>query len=352
MSGRENSIKHRLLISFIAALLVHGIVWQLWETDIIHWGEQILTKLRGRPINQAQIFDSSGVPVQVYGDQGKQYNPLFIAVQAKQDFKLIGSTSDPGSASARKSFISLSQWLLDNAIQTDSTLILPYGFDFPKFKMKAPWTSGLAQAVAMTVFAQRASIDPDPAWKDAFHKTLHTLKPGSPHTLTLPDSSLWFMEYPGDAAPYALSGMISTLLEIDRCYKLTHEPLLRDLFDRGYRAVIGKLPGFDRLGFSIYSLGGTVNGRNYHQRYYHRLLDLNALRPNPSLRYYATRWKNHDMLPVLIQLLYNPRPRRVAAVIGTLLTLWALIFALNPRIQRNRPVGGHTVYQTRNKKRG
>jgi hypothetical protein len=311
--------RRRFLFTFLLALLIHGIVWQLWEPQIIHWGEQMANLLRGRPFNQTQVLDSNGLPVQVYRDGSKQYNPLFIAVKAKQDFV------HREEAASRKSFLNLSQWLLDNAVHRDSILLLPYNFDFPKFGMRAPWTSGLAQAVTMRVFAQRASIDANPVWKDAFHATLRSLLPGSQHTITLPDSSLWFMEYPGTSAPYALSGMISTLLQIRYCYNLTREPVLSELFDRGYRAVIAKLPGFDRHGFSIYSLDGTLNGRNYHQRYYQRLLQLDAIRPHPSLRYYAKRWKNHDLLPVLIQLVYNPRPRRVAAVLGTLLLLWALL---------------------------
>jgi len=327
MPSHTGNLRRRILFSFLLALLLHGILWQVWEPRIIHWGEQILTRLRGRPLNQTEVLDASGVPVQVYGDQGRQYNPLFIAVRARQDF--ISSSSERADPAARASFLKLSRWLLDHATRTDSTLLLPYGFDFPKFRMRAPWTSGLAQAEAMTVFAQRASIDPDPVWKDAYFKTLRTLLPGSAHTITLPDSSLWYMEYPGDAAPYALSGMISVMLEIDRCYRLTGEPILRELFDRGYKAVISKLPGFDRHGFSIYSLDGMPNGRNYHQRYYRRLLELDALRPHPSLRHYARRWKQHDMLPVLVQLCYNPRPRRIAAVLGSLLAMWGLVFAVS-----------------------
>ncbi len=309
----------RLLHTFLLALLLHGIAWQLWEPQIVHWGERLANLLRGKPFNQTQVLDAASVPVQVYQDGSRHYNPLFIAVQAKQDFT---RRDDPKS---RESFLRLSGWLLENAVRQDSLLLLPYNFDFPKFAMRAPWTSGLAQAVAMRVFAQRASIDADPVWKDAFHATLRTLLPGSRHTICLPDSSLWFMEYPGTAAPFALSGMISTMLEIRYCHQLTHEPVLNELFERGYRAVIAKLPGFDRRGFSIYSLDGGLNGRNYHQRYYGRLRQLDAIKPHPLLKHYARRWQRSDLLPVLLQLFYNPRPRRVAAVLGTLLLLWLLL---------------------------
>lgn len=299
-------------------LISHALLWQFGEGWIMTLGEKGSALLTGRPLNQTQFFDAQGVPVQSYRDHGLQYNPLFVAARAKRDFDI-----EPRDL---ERFTLLTDWLVRNAEIGDSMLWLPYWFSLPDHELHAPSYSGLAQAVALSVFARRAQIEPLGAWLRYAKQTLNTLKPGSPLTRAEADGGLWFMEYPSETEPYVLNGMIGILLELEKYRELTGDAEAGDLFDRGYDGLIGKLDRFDHHGFSYYGIGTRVAGRKYHQMHIRQLAELNAVRPHPKLELYRKRWQSRDRYPVALQLFFNPRPHRVAAfgisLIAPLALMW------------------------------
>lgn len=295
-----------MLIIILIAVAAHYLLWQYGEAWLYTRAEWLLALLSGRPAHRTQRYDDKGIPVQLYRKQGLQYNPLFVAARARRDFD---HRDDPRRL---ESFLRLSDWLASHAKIEGETLWLPYLFDLEEFELKAPWHSALAQAVAQRVFAQRWSLERDPVWLERYRYALNSLSQGSKLTHTLSDGSMWFLEYPSDTAPYVLNGMMGVLLELRRAGELTGDKQAQTLFDKGYQALLGKLDECDRHGFSLYSAGGRPASRNYHQMHIRQLNELDGIKPHPKLRHYARRWNRHDRLPVLIQLLYNPRPKRVA----------------------------------------
>ena len=296
-------------------------------------------------MNQNQRLDEDGIPYQSYADGSQHYNPLFVASRANQ---LYDQLPDP---EAQQSFIRLCDWLMENSMERDGALWLPYGFEYPLFGMKVPWYSALAQAEAMTACARRWKHSNDPIWLQRSQAFARSLQPPSELTITMSinnmedpgfqrQDGLWFMEYPGDMAPYVLNGHAAVLLELHRTHQLTSDPKLTILFERGFQGLTEALPRFDRKGFSLYSAEGELAGRAYHQKHLTQLRQLLAIQSHPTLEQYLKRWTKSDRLPVLIQLVYNPRPRRILAFALSLMLIWLLCAAL-ARLTRIRATIRH-----------
>lgn len=312
-------MKKAKLLAFLIIIIAHALLWQYGEGWIMTMGEKSSELLTGKPLNQMQLYDQDGIPLQSYRAYGLQYNPLFIAAQAKRDHD-----NEPRDI---QSFNRLTDWLAEHAEIDSSRLWLPYGFDLPDYELRAPWHSGLAQAVALSVFARRQVLEPGGKWGSLARQTLNTLKPGSELTLETGDGKLWFMEYPSRIDPYVLNGMMAILLELDVYYRLSGDKEALELFDRGFGDLITRLDEFDYHGFSYYGIGTQKAGRKYHQMHIRQLAELNAIKPHPKLEHYRRRWQSRDRYPVLAQIFFNPRPRRIAAfVISLLLPLLLLMF--------------------------
>jgi hypothetical protein len=293
-----------LLIAALFSLIIISLIWQFAEVPISLYAEKAAATLSGKPFNQIRVMDSSGIPQQLYRNGERHHNPLFIAVEASELYE----NGD------YEGFIRLSDWLLNNLEETDSTAFVSFTFDYPKYNQRAPWQSALTQAVGMVTLAQRAEHDQDHAIQNVSSKMLNTLRPESAKlSHELEDGALWFMEYPSDPPYYSLSGMISTLIKLHEYHALSADSVAISLFERGRKGLITKLPDFDYHGFSYYNLNGVKAGRMYHQRHFRRLAELNELAPHPILQHYQKRWQEADRLPVLWQFIFNPRPKRILA---------------------------------------
>lgn len=315
------SRKSLAIMSGLISLLFISVIWQFAETDIHAFVEQSWGKISGRPFNQISTQDADGIPMQLYSNGEKHYNPLFIANEAKEEYYRSRNLGQ------EERFIQLTDWLLKHGVETDSTYFLNYDFDLKAYQQKQPWQSALAQAVVMNVLAHRASVDRDIKTYSKAIKTLNTLKPDQSHlSYAISDSSYWYMEYPASEPHYVLNGMIGVLMELNYYHHYTKDPLAMELFDKGYNALLEKLPLFDYHGYSRYDLSGMKAGRMYHKKHILQLAQLNEVRPSNTLLYYQKRWQKADSYPVLWQMLMNPRPKRVIAFLLPFLLLWEVSF--------------------------
>lgn len=312
----------RLIWLLLIGLILHALIWQFAEGRMLSFGEKLMAWVSGKPFNQTPTFDAAGVPIQIYREQGLQYNPLFIAVQANEDFTELG---DPKK---RERFILLTNWLIEHADVSDSLLYMTYHFDWPDFELYAPWHSALTQAVVMTTFFHRYEIEQDSLWLSYSRMAFNTLKPPSKLVKRLSDDAIWFMEYPSESCPFAMGGMISVMLNLHKYHQNTGDAEAYELFNQAYAGLLQKIAEFDYYGFSLYSTDGPKTGRSYHQLYIHRLEQISAIRSHPKLDYYRKRWQIRDRYPVVLQLFFNPRPLRVLAFVLSFLMLEALFWGI------------------------
>jgi len=311
------------IASCLISLLFISAIWQFAETDIHAFIERTWGKISGRPFNQIDTVDDNGIPMQLYRNGQSHYNPLFIANDAKREYY---RSRNLGQV---QRFIQLTDWLLANGSETDSTFLLSYDFDLPQYEQSKPWSSALAQSVVMNALAHRASFERNLEIYAKAIKTLNTLDPDRANLgYAINDSSYWYMEYPASEPYWVLNGMMGVLLELYYYYDLTEDPLAQELFEKGFIALEMKLPEFDFHGYSRYDLNGTMAGRMYHQKHIRQLAKLQELRPSAKLEYYQKRWTKADSYPVLWQILLNPRPKRIIAFLLPFLLLWGFSFLL------------------------
>lgn len=324
-----------LLIACTLSLLFVSVLWQFAEPNIYYLAESIAAKVFGKPFNQTNTTDDQGIPMVIYNNGETHYNPLFIArdaVAANVERQL---EDKPGN------FVLLTDWLLKNVVVQDSIALMQYTFSFPKYNQEAPWSSALTQAVAMNAIAARAGMERNIETLDIARKMLYSLVPGKAGlSYAISDTIIWFMEYPAETPYYALSGMMNTVIHLHDYYELTRDPLAKKLYEAGRNAVLLKIPEFDYHGYSYYDLNGSKTGRGYHQGHIKRLNRLLEIEDDSILRYYRDRWQRADSYPVIWQMLFNPRPKRIAAFTLSFLALAALLYLLlvwTQRSEKNDP---------------
>ncbi|MCB5251405.1 MAG: D-glucuronyl C5-epimerase family protein [Candidatus Cloacimonadaceae bacterium] len=324
--------KYIAISSALVTLLFISLIWQIAELKIYETVDAISVRILGRSINTSIVLDEEGIPMQFYSKNEAYYNPLFVARAAQEanlQRKLTGEDAD---------FIKLTDWLLENLSETDSTALAIYDFAVPEYGQKAPWSSALAQSVVMLVLAERAAYQRDLEVYATASRTLYSLRPnaaGLSHAIS--DSSYWYMEYPAEKPYYVLNGMLSVLLNLHKYHELTHDPLALDLYEKGLNAVRQKLPEFDYHGYSYYDLAGNKAGRNYHQHHIKSLNKILSLENDPTLRLYRDRWQRSDGHPVIWQMMLNPRPLRILAFSLSFLAVWLIIYLLLTAPQRKEP---------------
>ncbi len=280
--------------------------------------QSLYFKIARKPLYHYQCRDESGIPTQYRKDGSIVYNPLFIARHAQELHAL----------NAKSGFIKATDWLVNHAKITDSTFAVCYTFDLEEYRQTAPWLSALSQAVIMNVMLDRYFIDQDSLYLDYAQKALYTLKPGVKYlTQDVGERGLWLLEYPSSDPPFVLNGMISILLELYDYAEKRQDDLALELFHRGYLAVLQKLPEFDYKGFSYYDLQGNPTGRLYHQKHIYQLAELNEIAPDEVLQFYHRRWSRMDLLPVPIQMMLSPKPKRILAFLLAWMLLTDLLVA-------------------------
>ncbi len=326
------SRKYVISFSLAIALIFVSVVWQVMEPQILGFADKAAQKLFKRPIHQVAIRDDDGIVMQSYNRYGNQYNPLFIAAEAltQNIYRKAGM--------GEESFIKHTDWLIRNAVVNDSIALMQYHFDYPDYELKAPWSSALAQAVTMNAIAVRAASDRDEPTYLIAQKMLYSLVPGvAGLSVALSDSSYWFMEYPAEEPYFVLDGMLGVLIRLHEYWDLTHDPLAEELFDKGYNALVEKLPEFDYRGYAYYHLGGLKASRSYNHRFIAQLEKILEIRYHPTLMIMRNRWLKHDSYPVVWQMAMNPRPRRILAFVLAFLATWGFTFILLARTQRKEP---------------
>ncbi|WP_433285783.1 D-glucuronyl C5-epimerase family protein [Micromonospora sp. CA-244673] len=169
---------------------------------------------------------------------------------------------------------------LDRRVESRGAWWYPYGFDLPRCGtgrvLTAPWFSGMAQGLLLSLFVRLYGVTDDPKWREAADRTLDSLTlgpdPDGPWvTWVDPDGYLWLDEYPdsppGVRGEQVFNGMIYASYGVYDYWRLTGDPRAVALFDgtattvRRYVPTGMRVPGWA----SRYGIGCPVSYANYHQ---------------------------------------------------------------------------------------
>lgn len=152
----------------------------------------------------------------------------------------------------------LSAALLARAVPAGGGLVWEY--EFPFASGHAPWTSGMAQAVAAQALARAGDLLGDASLLDAADAA-YAAVPGllSPTSPAKP----WIALYSFDRAP-VLNAQLQAALSIGDYAAIVGDPAADAMATRLTAAARALLPRFDTGYWSLYSLGGDDSPLDYH----------------------------------------------------------------------------------------
>jgi hypothetical protein len=189
------------------------------------------------------------------------------------------------------------QRLVDTHVEVGRAWWFPYQFDFamtsgqPRPVLTAPWYSGMAQGVALSLLVRLGEATGDPTWQQAADAVFASF--GAPVSATQPwavrvDGAgyLWLEEYPRTPATMSeqvLNGHLYAIYGVWDYWRVTRSAQAAALFDGAATMVAHYVPSaFRRPGAaSVYSLLRKTPHESYHAVHVNQLHHLAALAAAP-----------------------------------------------------------------------
>lgn len=252
-------------------------------------------------------LDDQGVPM-ILREGGFFYSPVTVANYSLMTYgkHLAGEPVDALLHGAER-LLSLQG--------EDGALRYPYVYRHYTVKnfYREGWISGMAQGLALSVYARTYSVTGDSKWQVAGEGALAFLQVPYPHgpmtSLADLDPSLssyvYFEEYLVDPHVYTLNGYMFTLLGLYDWWKVMDSEIAGDLFIRGIATLERILPYHDIGSLSTYDIGYITHGKpylqpikphvsaSYHAFHIAQLRALHSVTGNETLKRFADRWQDY-----------------------------------------------------------
>jgi hypothetical protein len=190
---------------------------------------------------------------------------------------------------------------------------LRYQFTFPYYLTDTPfrpgWTSGMAQGMALSVYARAYLLTNDPQFLDLGNADLNFMLTkvrdgGTTSDLRYLDDSLQndiiYDEYPAAPSGYTLNGFMFAMLGI---YDWSQMPnggaIAQASFVEAMHTLTHILPYYDIGGYTAYDLGHITYGREphigveYHAIHVYLLHALGSLTHDPTLKHFEDLWASY-----------------------------------------------------------
>ncbi len=284
--------------------------------------KKIYQKISGKTPQHFQ-FDSVGVPMVVFeGNLGKQYSVVSVAEQ-------ILRWSEGKDTLTDRFFNNCVNWLISNAvILNDSSIIYFDNYDWPSYKMTAPWRSAMNQGRVVQAFLKAYKKTGDSLYLDYARRSMNTLftRVEDGGVTYIDSSGYWYEEYADDDAPQSrvLNGMIVVLQALSDFYKETNDTTARFLFNKGAESLKNIISLYDNNGHSNYDILGKPASAWYHKFHIGQLKFLYQETGDTLFNYYTTKWQSYKE-PSYLTALYR-KPTNIG--IFTVFTIFFTVFAI------------------------
>lgn len=308
--------KQKLLFIAFASVILTILAANIIGTPILDFETRLYKKITGKK-PQHLVYDKEGVPVVNYeGKVGQQYNVVTIAEQAL-------NWSDSEDSLTISNFYSCINWLMKNGVYINDSSIIYYNYyDWPGYKMTAPWRSAMNQGRAMQVFLKAFEKTDDSLYLKFAHQSMNTLlipvnKGGVSY---FNKDGIWFEEYADDSGKDSrvLNGNIVVLEGLLDYYRETSDTLALFLFNQGVKAVENNIEFYNNNGHSNYDILGKPASSWYHN-FHIRLLDYLYKETGKEIFYeYSQIWSAYDEPTYLEKLIQKPTRIRVFSLISIL----------------------------------
>lgn len=205
-----------------------------------------------------------------------------------------------GESSADSSFLEICRELERRATREEGKAWWPYAVAVPKYGLRPPWHSAMAQGQIASVFTRAFGLTRDTRYAALARAAVHTLLPPSPLVSTTPSGPI-LEEAPSTPASHILNGWIFALWGVRDVSLALDEAAARRLYRSSLSALREMLPRYDVGWWSRYSLFPHAL-RDLAKPFYHRLhvdqLQIIGRAENlPEFTERAERWRRYDNAP-------------------------------------------------------
>jgi hypothetical protein len=185
--------------------------------------------------------------------------------------------------------------LLARAVPRGAAVVWEY--EFPFASGHAPWTSGMAQAVAAQALARAGDLLSDSALLDAadgaYASVPALLSPSSP-------AKPWIALYSFDRVP-VLNAQLQAALSVGDYAAVSGDPAADALANRLTAAAHAQLARFDTGYWSLYSLDGDESPLDYHDYVITLLRRLATRTADATWREVADRFQSYESQPPIVR---------------------------------------------------
>jgi hypothetical protein len=175
--------------------------------------------------------------------------------------------------------------------------VLRFEYDFPFGGGRAPWVSGMAQAVAAQALARASEQLGNPALDDAAAAAFRAI-PGR-LVQQLP-SGPWIKLYSFSDDP-VLNAQLQAIVSLEDYAQISGDARATALATKLEEAATALLPRFDTGYWSLYSLAGGESSLAYHQYVITLLRKLAKRTADPAFRETADRFKEYETQPPVLR---------------------------------------------------
>jgi hypothetical protein len=210
--------------------------------------------------------DAEGIQMRQIG--GKlYYHPLLLCDKAFRLLNAYTRTGDPAYLDWARRYAAKMREL---AVTSDGALFMPYSFDFPQTGVRAPWFSGMAQGMTLTVFVRMYRATGEQQYLTAANQLFRSFQrsgpAGRPWVSRVSDThELWIEEYPQRQPDRVLNGFMFAIYGLYEYWQLTRWDPARHYLEGALTTLKAhildyRVPG----GISYYSLRARAQYEHYH----------------------------------------------------------------------------------------
>ncbi len=169
-------------------------------------------------------------------------------------------------------------------------------YDFPwnsgGVSVQAPWTSGMAQGMALDLFTEAYHRTGNPIWRNRAYQVLNSfLVSWNDGGVLLPDTShgYWWEEYHPTVQVW--NGSVIALISVGYFAKVMGDSAAQRMFDSGVQAVKFYTPFYDTGTWTLYSRTQGYNSIAYHGLCVRLMDQLYVMTSDPYFKTVADRWR-------------------------------------------------------------
>ena len=233
--------------------------------------------------------DRRDVPLWRWKLDGKlYYRPGGLAING---MKRVDTFRDTGDTAQLEQALKHARALRRIAIRREGAWWLPFWFDYPPERLKAPWFNAMAQGLVLSFYVRLHRVTGDPQWKQAADMVFASFtrlgnREASKRrpwvSFVASGGYLWLEHYPNATPDHVLNAHLHAVIGLYEYWQQTRSPEARRILEGSLTTIRDQGKRFRKSGaVSRYGLRSRTNHIRYHEVHVWQLRLLGRMTNDP-----------------------------------------------------------------------